>query len=88
MLKYYYRLEKSQSNFPLLYDAFIESKRLSDINKLSWFSSIDVVIKKMQSSRPVHNPNSRINDKIYTIILSMIGNKIVHNIPMVNCVYM
>lgn len=63
MLKYYYRLEKSQSTFPLLYDAFIESKGLSDVNKLSWFSSIDVIIKKMQSSRPVHNPNSRINDK-------------------------
>jgi hypothetical protein len=30
----------------------------------------------MQSSRPVHNPNSRINDKLYTIILLMIGNKI------------
>jgi hypothetical protein len=44
MLKYYYRLEKSQSTFPLLYDAFIESKGLSDVNKLSWFSSIDVIV--------------------------------------------
>jgi hypothetical protein len=55
MLKYYYRLEKSQSTFPLLYDAFIESKGLSDVNKLSWFSSIYVIIKKIKKNILIPN---------------------------------
>jgi len=85
MLKYYYRLEKSQSTFPLLYDAFIESKGLSDVNKLSWFSSIDVVINH-QDQYIIQTLELML--KLYTIILSMIGNKILHNIPMVNYVHM
>jgi hypothetical protein len=28
-----------------------------------YIDTINIIIKKMQSSRPVHNPNSRINDK-------------------------
>jgi hypothetical protein len=43
MLNYYLRLEKTGSTFPLLNDAYIESKLLHNAKKSSWYSSVKLV---------------------------------------------
>ena len=49
MLSYYLWLEKTGSTFPLLNDAYIESKLLHNAKKLSWYSSIKIVLDKVNS---------------------------------------
>lgn len=49
MLNYYLRLEKTGSTFPLLNDAYIESKLLHNAKKSSWYSSIKFVLDKVSS---------------------------------------
>jgi hypothetical protein len=49
MLNYYLRLVKTGSTFPLLNDAYIESKLLHNAKKSSWYSSIRFVLDKVSS---------------------------------------
>jgi hypothetical protein len=49
MLNYYLRLEKTGSTFPLLNDAYIESKLLHNAKKSSWYSSIKFDLDKVSS---------------------------------------
>ena len=50
MLRYYDRLQKSQSIFPLLFDSFEESKTLHNMKKVSWYTSVHSLIDKIKSS--------------------------------------
>ena len=49
MHNYYLRLEKTGSTFPLLNDAYIESKLLHNAKKSSWYSSIKIILDKVSS---------------------------------------
>lgn len=49
MFNYYLRLEKTGSTFPLLNDAYIESKLLHNAKKSSWYSSIKIILDKVSS---------------------------------------
>jgi hypothetical protein len=40
ILKYCYRLENLSTEFPLLQEAFLCSKKLHSMNKTSWYSSV------------------------------------------------
>jgi hypothetical protein len=42
ILKYCYRLENLSTEFPLLQDAFLCSKKLHSMNKTSWYSCHEV----------------------------------------------
>ena len=63
MLKYFYRLESSRESFPLLHDAFIESRTLSEANKPSWYASVKVLLNKIKSSMPLNVQNTKVTSK-------------------------
>ena len=67
MTKYYYRLEKSDTNFPLLYNAFIESKKLYESKKPSWYMSSEKLLSLINNyqissdmAKPINNRKLRI----------------------------
>ena len=45
ILKYCYRLENLSTEFPLLQDACLCSKKLHSMNKTSWYSSVTKLLK-------------------------------------------
>ena len=45
MLLYWYRLENLGNNFPLLHNAFAESKALYHSNQPSWYGTIAIILK-------------------------------------------
>ena len=47
MISYWYRLENLGQTFPLLVDAYKESKLLFEQNNSSWFSSIDYFVNNI-----------------------------------------
>ena len=49
MLSYCYRLENLGNNFPLLKDAYDESKMLHLSKKPSWYGSINLILKILRS---------------------------------------
>ena len=49
MLKYYYRLQKIESSFPLLQDAFLESKSLHETKNVSWYSALQTIIQNIST---------------------------------------
>jgi hypothetical protein len=73
MLNYYLRLVKTGSTFPLLNDAYIESKLLHNTKKSSWYSSIRFVLDKVSSLLNVDS--SKINGEKLKVILLKTGKK-------------
>jgi hypothetical protein len=49
MQKFYYRLENSETTFPLLYNAFLESKVLHNLRKPSWYTAVHSLIENIKS---------------------------------------
>lgn len=44
IINYWYRLENLESTFPLLKDAYITSKHLLQLNKPSWYGSVNLIL--------------------------------------------
>ena len=64
MLKFFYRLEKCENSFPLLYDAYIESKTLAELKKPTWYMSVQNLISKIKSYQPSLKQGTKINNMI------------------------
>ena len=64
MLKFYYRAGKCETSFPLLFDAFSESKILAEMKKPSWYISIQKLIEKIKSYQPTLKDGTIISDAI------------------------
>ena len=64
MLKFYYRAEKCENSFPLLYDAFTESKTLAELKKPTWYMSTKKLTEKIKSYQPTLKEGTIITETI------------------------
>ena len=66
MQKFYYRLENSETTFPLSYNALLESKVLHNLKKPSWYTSVHSLIEKIKSFLTQRDRSKKINTKMLT----------------------
>ncbi len=55
MIRYWYRIENLDTKFPLLQNAYLESKKLHENRVPSWYGSIDFLLDKMPDLRNLLN---------------------------------
>ena len=64
ILKYCYRLENLSTEFPLLQDAFLFSKKLHYMNKTSWYSSVTKLLKIFNIQDTMHLNKSKFGQSL------------------------